>query len=85
MLTGLRPAFEEEGGAQPQTPGQGRQPFTIPLLLVLSVMSGCQISYILTQDEKRPTSITGTNTRCIHDTTKACFRREMNSYLTKHH
>jgi hypothetical protein len=32
ILTGLRPAFEEEGGAQPQTPG--RPPFTIQLLLV---------------------------------------------------
>ncbi len=37
------------------------------------------ICYILTQDEKRPTSITGTNTRCIHDTTLAGLSRDVNS------
>ena len=29
--------FEEEVGAQPQTPGEGLRPFTIPLLLALLI------------------------------------------------
>ena len=46
ILTGLRPAFEEEGGAQPQTPGEGRPPFTILLVLVLSVLRGVRVLQI---------------------------------------
>jgi hypothetical protein len=37
ILTGLRPAFEEEIGAQPQTAGEGRPPFRIPFLLALLI------------------------------------------------
>src|SRR6266700_4174251 len=38
------------------------------------------ICYILTQDEKQPTSITGTHKRCIHHTTLAGLSRDVNSY-----
>ena len=46
ILTDLRPSFEEEGGAQPHIPGEGLPPFTILLLLVLSVMSGVRVLQI---------------------------------------
>jgi hypothetical protein len=51
MLTGLRPALEEEIGAVPQTPSEGRQPFTIPLQLVPSIGRRVQPQ---TPDEELP-------------------------------